>query len=185
MHKEGIRLKNRKKLWIIAALFVVIVSAIGTGVWYANMREAQRNKQEQAHLFGVDWPDPISQLYELSPEQFIATFGQPQRIEHDRLYNEGIVYSTTLLYDQFCVNYISRGSAENFANVMVTSDEVTMWRGDIGLGSAKTDTETAFSPVKHKHDNAEQDSYHDSLWGVMFEYTEDNIVESIILFPPW
>lgn len=176
-------MKRKTKISIMIIMLVVITIVIVASIWYADVKEAQRNKERQLHLFGIDWPEPIIKLYNISASDFVAEFGQPQRVEYNRQYSESIMYSTTLFYEKFCVNYIYMDDEERFANIIVTSGDVAMWRGGIGLGSTRAEVGMAFSDVAK--DPAERGAYFDSLWAIGFSYTENDIVKEIILFAPW
>lgn len=134
----------------------------------------------QLHLFGVQWPEPVSWLRDFSAEEFAERFGQPESIEYERRYSEDVVYSTTLFYDEFCVNYLRFDGKERFANIMVTSNAAELWRGSIKLESTRREVEDAFSRVRK--DPAQPDGYFDSLWAVWFGYNDENIVEQIVLY---
>lgn len=172
-----------KKILIIC---IVMLLCIGICITYHVLAEKKQaeSKARQLNAFGVNWPYPISRLSDFTPEDFIVLLGQPNRTQAYWEYKPGIVY-TTLFYDTFCVNMIHDSSSDkcHFAHVKITDSEQGIWISDIGIGSTKSEVEAAFHHLPK--DPVEPNAYFDTVWGIKFYYSQNNLVTEIILYIPW
>ena len=174
---------NKKRILIIC-IVVILCIGIGRGVHLIKEKKRAELKDLQLHLFGKNWPYPIARIRDYSIDDFISLLGEPNRIQEYWNYKPTIIY-TTLYYDTFCVNFIYLESKEkcSFANIMITDSNQKIWRNDIGIGSAKAEVEAAFRHVPK--DPSEYYSYFDTVWGIGFEYTSNDTISEITLYPPW
>jgi len=169
-----------KKILVICLIIILCVS-IGISVHLFEEKKRVEIKALQLHLFGQNWPYPIYRLWDYSMDDFINLLGEPNHIQKCWKFKPNTIY-TTLYYDTFCVNLIHLDSEDecSFANIMITDSNQKIWRNDISIGSTKAEVEAAFRHVPKEP--SMPNAYIDTVWGVSFEYSQNDIVTLIILY---